>query len=777
MRNDNKILSILFISLIIFLTSCSITRHLDEGQALLVKNKIAVESIDSIADNRSLTGDLYDLAIQEPNDKMLGIFRFRLRVHNMTRDTTKRFNRWLNKKGGEPPVIFDEELAAKSAENMKDYLISKGYFDAVVSYTARLKNKKSYINYSIKKNYLTRVNSVQYDLDDEQVKKIVTGNLAESPLKPGKPYDIEDLLDERKRITLVMLNQGYYKFNKQFIAIEVDTLNRQRKVDLYIKVDPPDDSQKHVQYHINELYIYPDYNRMDTNSSAKPDTITYNEYHLIGYDIRFNPKSIISAIFFKKGDLYSKDRHQMTATRLTELDVFRFVNIQFREKQGNNGKRLLDVIIRLLPAKKQSLNFNWDVTTSSDYFLGSELGVSYKNKNLFKYSDLFSANVNAGVEAVPDTTVTGLTLNTIDFNASASFFFPKFIVPFKLGPVNKSYNPKTHFTANYNYFRRLNLYTLNSTSLSYGFDWKQNKKVRHLLDPIVINFVKLADTTSLFNETLEKNPLLKKSFANQLIIGSNYTYVYTGQSKSRKRHFWFFKGNLDIAGNLLYAGYSLFDKTETGESFKLLNRPFFQYIKPDAEVRYYLNTGKKSSMVFRLFGGIGIPWGNSDVLPYIKQYTIGGSNSIRAFRIRQLGPGAYKPDDDGSTTGSFTDRTGDIKLETNIEYRFDLTSMFKGALFIDAGNIWLLGDSTRPEGVFKASEFYKQIAIGTGIGLRLDFSLFVMRVDLGIPLRDPSYDAHSGWRFDQFFGPAFKPFEKEWRKENLRLNLAIGYPF
>lgn len=776
MHNDNKISHYLLILGLIFLGSCSITRHLEEGQSLLVKNTFDIITIDSIADKRDLKDEIADLAIQEPNEKMLGIWRIRLRIHNATRDTTRKFNRWLNKRGGEPPVILDQSMADQSVSNMQDYLLNKGYYNAEVSYSHEVKNKKSKLTYHVKMNGLTRVNAIHYEIADEQIKRLVLADLPNSPLKAGKPYDVEDILEERRNITLSLLNRGYYKFNKQYIQFEVDTLNAKNKVDLYVKIDPPKNESAHHRYNIRDIIIYPDFDLADTLTSTSPDTIKINEYHFIGRQLAYNPKAIMNAIFFRKGDLYSRERHQITVSRLTELGVFRFVNIQFREVKDADSQHQLDVVIRLLPSKKQELTFNFDVTTSSDYFLGSEIGVGYNNKNLFGQTDLFSVNANGGLELIPDTTVTGIALNTIDLNASASFYFPGFVVPFKLGRVSKWYNPKTHFTASYNYLRRLDLYTLNSTSFSYGFDWQQKNRKRHLLDPLVINFVKLADTSSLFNHTLEENPSLQKSFANQLIIGSNYTLIYSGKENTRKKHSWFVKTNIDVAGNLLYAGYSIFDKSNDGDAYKLLNRPFFQYVKPDAEVRYYLKTGKRTAMVYRLFGGIGIPWGNAEVLPYIKQYAIGGSNSIRAFRIRQLGPGAYKPEDQG-ISGRLADQTGDIKLETNIEYRFDLTSIFKGAIFIDAGNIWLLSDTTRPEGVFKGSEFYKQIAIGTGVGLRLDFSFFVLRMDLGIPIRDPAYEKHNGWRFSQFSGSNFKPFDRNWRKENLSLNLAVGYPF
>ncbi len=769
MIRQSTLKSVVILSLCAGLAACSTTRHLPSDQYLLVDNRIVFEDHGSVPeDDRNLEGDLEDLARQQPNEKMLGLFRLRLFIYNLTRDTTKRLRQWLNRKAGDPPVIFDSARAEESVEAMRQYLFYKGYFSGTVWYGLKLKGKKAVCTYHITRNELTYIDTVVYEISDPAISDLIHYSGPESPLQAGKPYDVDFLLDERSRIHNLLRDHGYFDFKKQYVYFELDTLEKPGKLDLYVKISPPEGDSTHRVYRIDSILIYTDY--WPGDSSAHGLIPVEGEYYFMDRKLPYNPKPIVNAILFEKGNKFSYTKYRQSVQRLSELGLYRFVNISFEGiRTDSSGDRWMIMVVRLTPGKRQSVTTEIEANTSSDYFLGSRLSFSYGNKNLFRQADLFRANLNTGIETLLDSG--RVNLNTVDLNAEAAFVFPMFLEPFNIR-VNKLYNPKTQITVRYNYFKRLNLFNMNSLTLTYGYTWKEFEPKTHTLNPVELNLTRLGQVTDKFNQILADNPLLRKSFEEQLIIGSGYTFVFNRPDKRNKRLSWYFRGNLNVAGNLLRAGYRIANPNSKDSIFYLFQRPFSQYIRPDAELRLYTSTGKESALVLRAFAGAGITYGNSQVMPYVKQYISGGSNSLRAFRIRTLGPGSYRADVNGN--GSvFPDQSGDIKLEMNAEYRFNLTGMFNGAFFADAGNIWLLREDTaKPGANFAFDRFYKEIAIGAGAGLRMDFSFFVFRIDLGIPLYDPSLPEGDRWKFK-----TMNPLNANWRRNNLVLNLAIGYPF
>ena len=761
---------------LLFLSACSTTKRLNENQYLLRGNSIEVEAIDSIKDNRALQSATLNLALQEPNSRIFGLFPLRLWIYNLTYDTTKGINKFIRPRAGEPPVVYDSTMAVRSTDIMENFLFNKGYFNAEVTFDTEKKGKRAYVTYSVKKKGLSYVHEVIYDIQDERMHRLVYLN--DPQIVVNDPYDVDDLLAERNRITKNFRNHGYYKFNKQYIYYEVDTLDNPDSVDIYVKIEPPEGDSVHHIYYINNIYLYPDYNREDSTQYTSDDTLRIDEYRIIGKHLRYNPKALLDAVFFAKGDQYKLDDHELTINRLTDLGVFRFVNIQFNEFV-EEGVHKLDVAIFLLPSEKQSFNFTLEGYTNSD-LLGAEAGVSYSNKNLFKYTDLFVLNLSGGVESKLTTS----ELNIIDFNADVNFYFPKFLLPMDIGKINRSFNPKTSISLSYNYFQRLEYFTLQNIAFSYGFDWKEFAPKRHIITFPMLNFVQVTNTTPAFEEKLGQSPILRKSFENQYILGGAYSFIYNNQGLTREDHAKYFRFNFESSGNILYLFNSVLGGSGSDSVFTIAGIPFSQYIKPDVEFRFYKYLSNASSVATRAFVGVGIPWGNSTVLPYIKQYVIGGANSIRAFRVRSVGPGGYSDPD--TLQRFFIDQVGDIKLEGNIEYRFDISSIFEGALFLDAGNVWLLNEEpTKPRGNFDFTTFYRQLAVGTGFGLRLDFSFFILRLDLGIPVIDPGVSAIEGTPLDgntfvlpHFFDSEYKEaYNKYFDRSFLNFNLAINYPF
>lgn len=765
--------------LLLLASACSVSRLLPEGKYLVRDNRVIIT--DTLEDPRGLADDLEDIALPEPNGTFLG-YHLGVRAYYWSQDTSKGINRWLRKRVAQTPALLDTSLLRQSAADMEQYLFNKGYFDAKVTPEVnykkhRTRNQKVKVSYYVQREEVMTVNAVHYQLKDSNMYHLLLHHPRSKPqIQAGQRYDVAHILNERKRIETILQNNGYYTFDRQDLLFQVDTLPGQHALDIYVSIYPPKNDSIHRVWRINEIYLLPDYHDRLFNGSSATDTLVVDGYHILYRNqIRYNPKALTQAVFMSPGAIYKKTNYELTLNRFTSMRIFRFVNVDLKPVV-QDGRHLLNVYIKLLPAEQREINLNLNATTSSLYFLGSDAGVSYTNKNLFNYTDIFNLGLNGGVEMIVDS-ARGFRLNTVDVNATAGLTFPKFLLPFKLRRVPKSHNAKTHITANYNYFRRLNYYTLNNLSFTYGFDWNEFGYARHILNPIDINFVRVTDTTRAFLETIQESPSLQRSFQDVLVAGSNYTYSYSSQQKNSD-HYWFYRMRLEMAGNTLYGLSALLGGRQEDGVYQLANRPFSQFVKPELEFKYLTRLGPEKAIVFRVLGGIGIAYGNSNLMPYIKQFTIGGSNSIRAFRIRELGPGSAVSASREKGNNVFNDRSGEIKLEGNVEYRFPISSMFKGALFADFGNIWMRQDDPEREGEeFAFDRFYKEIALGLGVGLRVDFSFFIARVDVGFPVRDPRLPEGERWRWAQYGIGQINPFSGYWRQDNMRLQLAIGYPF
>jgi outer membrane protein assembly factor BamA len=354
-------------------------------------------------------------------------------------------------------------------------------------------------------------------------------------------------------------------------------------------------------------------------------------------------------------------------------------------------------------------------------------------------------------------------INSSDVNVSAEINFPRFIVPFFDLPHGRNFIPRTVINTNYTFQRRVQYYTLTSALLKYGFRWRETRTKFHEAYPIQINQLNVSNTTPEFEELLAEDSRLQRSFQDVFIAGLQYNFTYNDQRGSRDRNYHFFKAEIETSGNL----------AQLVRAEKIIGRKMAKFTKVTFDYRHYFHLGN-SDIATRIILGGGFAYGKDGELPYIKQYLIGGSNSIRAFRLRGLGPGRFFVDfeDADAFRRQFIDQTGDLKLEMNLEYRFPLFNYLKGALFLDAGNIWLINDEDRPEGNFSFKQFYKDIGIGTGFGFRLDFNFFLLRLDLAFPLRAPTEELGFQWQFSKF-----DPFSSDWRSNNLRYNLGIGYPF
>jgi outer membrane protein assembly factor BamA len=469
------------------------------------------------------------------------------------------------------------------------------------------------------------------------------------------------------------------------------------------------------------------------------------------------------------------------------LRAFKYVNVKFREDKRDSGSLHADIY--MTPLLKKSVRMQLQAVSKSNNFVGPGFEASFTNRNFLRGAELFQFRLNAAYEVQISRQNAG-ALNAIELGAESSLSIPRFVTPAGIFRYRSAkYVPQTNFRLGYNLQQRLQYFRLISMNGGYGFLWRETTLKTHEFYPVDVSFVKLGKTSSVFDSLINRSPALRNSFQNQFILGSHYTFTLNTQltedmelrydPKARRKSNFYFAGTIDLSGNILSAAQNLANVKEGEKEF--LGLPYSQYLRADIDFRYYYNITRTTKIATRLIAGVGHAYGNSETLPYIKQFAAGGSNSIRAFPARSLGPGTYNVRTDPNVTNQtfFIDQRGDIKLEGSAEYRFDIIKSFKGALFVDAGNIWSRnkeydneGHIIRPGGEFNQKTFLAQLAMGTGAGVRFDLNFFVLRLDLAFPIRKPWLPEKERWVFNEIdFG------SKTWRGQNLILNIAIGYPF
>ncbi|MDX2002053.1 MAG: BamA/TamA family outer membrane protein [Chitinophagales bacterium] len=783
--------------LAVLYAGCSGTKKLPQGQLLYNGAKVQLANPDQVNNDKKVKADLLAKAIPKPNKKVLGLFRMKLWLYlnikepkdkkpkkqkkqtgqtqnldengNPKPQKRKGFRNLLKYKIGEPPVLYETGSSKQTVTLMEKYLEDNGYFRANVEFDTLVNYGKKEVNvvYTVTTEGQYFINNIMLPKDSDEVSHIIASNYRDMIVRSGQPYNVDKLKAERDKYATLIRSKGFYDFNREYIYYYVDTTIGNQKADIYFRVKAPSDSTVHTKYYIRNITVYPVFAIDDTNDVRSNDTIVLlwrDSLKIIQNENFIRRRPLVGNILIRKGNLFSQKAHTYTVNHFLDLGIFKFVNIRY-DKTGADS---LDVRIYLTPSETQDIAAEINASTTTTNFLGTGASFTYNNRNILKGGELLT--LSAGVNVETQLNSQQSFINTLLVTGRAEIGFPKFLVPFSLKRISLYYVPRTKFGFSENFQKRVQYYTLNSFIFDYSYDWRQTQQIRHILTPFSINSIRLFNSTPEFDAIVQQNPTLRTSFEDVFIIGVNYAYTYNGMLIDPNSSYGYFRGNIDLAGNVIYPIAKAFsDKTQR---INILDRPFAQYAKFDVDGRYHLKITKKQSFVNRVIAGIAIPYGNSRVTPYLKQFFIGGATSVRAYRIRTLGPGSYvNPNAENSNV--FPDQTGDIKLELNTEYRFTIINFLKGAVFADAGNIWTLrADSLRPGANFDIKRFYKEIAIGAGVGLRLDFNFFVIRADVAIPLRKPELPEGERWTFDKFnFG------NKDWRKDNMIWNIAIGYPF
>lgn len=786
----------------LLLSACSNTRYLQKDQSLLTKTGVEITGKLPSTEKTDLKNDLNSrsLMLQQPNQKVLGT---RLKVWLYNQKNYEKKSNWfwnlaLSERNLQAPVIYDSLKTKESVDRMVSYLNNQGYFYATVGYKEQVKGQKASVTYEVNtgKNFV--IKKITYDIPDTAIARVVKEGERFSLLHVNAPYKASDLSSERERLMRLIRDAGYYKFNRDLINFTVDTLNKSLFVDplnpfevmpsvlsadqkptldVEVTIKNPEDSANDLTklFYINKIYVFPDILLQESVNDSTFST-TNSRFLTIKYHQNIiRPRVLTRAIQLRPNARYSTEEYNNTVNRLFDLNIWQFVNVQYRDVKDTVQK--LDAYIQLTPRKKQELSANIDLTTGSQYFLGSSVSLGYRHFNLNRAANELHITLNGGLEVIRNEE-NKFEMQAQEYGINADLVFPRFILPFRVRQNNRS-TSKTRLSAGFNNLRRIDKFNIRTVNAAWGYEWRESIYKSWNLKPFVLNYVGVSLNPTFKSEVVDQNPYLQRSFEPAFIGGEAVTYTFSNNDLFHKKQNTFFRATVEESGLWLEGVNSLVNGVTGGrENLETLAKvTISQFVRLETDYRHYWNY-PKSAVATRAYAGVGIPYGKSDVLPYVRQFTAGGPNSIRAWRLRTLGPGSFV--DTTETAQLFPDQTGDMKLEGNVEYRFDLLRLFggsmylKGATFLDLGNIWMLKkDTLRAGAEFQFKNLYRQMAIGTGAGLRLDFSYFVIRLDWGIPLKKPYPTQNkSGWYIGEWMLG-----DSRWRRDNIIWNIAIGYPF
>jgi outer membrane protein insertion porin family len=749
---------------------CGTSKYIPEGEKLYTGATLAWHSSQRIEGKSALKAEVDDLLRPSPNTTFLGARPGLWAHYKKEAGKDGPWARFIYKKYGEAPVYLSAVQPERTLTLIANRLENRGYFFPEVRHEIQESKYKAQLVYTLRlpSPYLLETYQLLGDTSQAVVKEVRAAMTKNSLLTKGVRYDLDKMKTERERIDRVLKDKGYYNFHPDFLLFRADTNQYEHKgYDLFLSIKSNTPPEALAPYKLDEVVVYPDY-KVANGSGHSEDSTTVDGVQFIQNELAFKPHLLREYVLLQPGEIYSQRTHNLTTNRLSAIGNFRYVNVRFYPADSlqldPEGYGHLRAGIYLAPLNRQSMRVEVQALSKSNNFVGPNLLVSYRNRNTFHGGESFGVTTKFGYE----TQFSGgerTGLNSFEIGAEADLVFPRLISPIRVRQRIGYSVPKTRIALSYTILERVQLYRLNSLLGSFGYQWKSSRYASHEVYPLSLNFVGVSRTSAEFEEILAANPFLQRSFEQQFIAGLTYSFQYSQLGNTSRRHRYFIRFNTDLAGNTLSALNSLGGESSS-ELF--LGEPYARYSRFDLDLRHYMRTGKETRLITRAFAGVGFPHGGQASLPFIKQFFAGGPNSIRAFRIRSLGPGTYRPEE--VTLSSFFDQSGDVKVEANMEYRFPMISYLKGAVFADAGNVWLLNENEALPGSQFTGDWFRQLALGVGVGFRLDFEFFVIRLDLATPLRNPAEVANPWQR-------TFRPLERSWRQDFLVWNFGIGYPF
>jgi outer membrane protein assembly factor BamA len=757
-----------FIFLItLFVSSCSTTKFLAPGQKLYTGGQVKIKDKNTKkSEAKALTTELEGLLRPKPNTTILG-FRYKLYIYDKTKTNKKRgLKHYLNTHLGEPPVLISAVDLDKNSNILQNRLQNEGYFLAQVTGDTVSKDKTAKAIYTAQTGPAYHYHKIAFPTNNDDLDTAVAGTSKQTLLKVGDKFNLDVIKAERIRIDARLKEEGFFYFAPEDLIMKYDSTVAGHQVDMFVKVKDATPDEARWKYSVRNIYVYPDYTLSDT--SLKLDSaVKYDWYNVIDPQKTFRPFTFKNSVLLHPGDIYNRTEHNNSLSRFIELGPFKFVKNRFEDVTPDSAK--LDIYYFLTQQKKKSISADIVARSTSANYDGTQLNVNFRNRNLFKGAELYTLTFFVSSDVQFGHYNHGY--NVYQFGVQPSISWPRFISPFNFKTDN-AFIPRTILTTGYTLINRSQLYSLNSFNASWGYQWKPNIHKQNQLDLLDFTFVDPENVTKVYQDSIEKtrNPALAHVIDKQFTFGPSYSYTWTNTTESFRTNTFYYNGKISLSGNI----YGIITGADTPRRVsKLFGTPFNQYTKLENEIRFFHKLSPNSILATRFMVDVGLPYGNSTVLPYSQQFFIGGANSLRGFQAHSIGPGAYNiPTSLTTGTNFLPDESGDIKIEANIEYRPKLFSIVEGALFVDAGNIWLLNSNPNIPGAAFGKNFINQIAADAGFGLRFNLSVLVLRTDVGFPIIEPNLPAGQHDVIDKIdFGSS------KWRGQNLVFNLAIGYPF
>jgi len=759
--------------LLVVMTGCAPTRFIPEGEWML--DKVSIHTDDSDISTAELSGYVR----QHSNSKWFSLFKVPMSVYCISgTDSTKRINRFFQRIG-EAPVVYDSVQAERGRADMEAAVRNLGFLRAQVTHKEKHHKRRVRLDFRVESGPRYVVRRLDYCIDDSALAELVLQDTLQSLLYPGMPFDANILDDERARLASALQNNGYYRFNKSFVRFEVDSTVGKHRVDLTLHIplyraSVTDTLTPHQRYYIGAVNYLTDVELQTMRTQREElDSMVVRSLHFYQRkDMPLSPLFLVNKTDLRPGRLYEERHVQSTYSNLSSLSAVMGANVTL--EPSPTALDTLDAYVSVFTSKRHGISAELEGTNSAGDF-GAAVSVGYQNRNFFRRSALFSLKLRGAFEAIKG--LEGYTdQNYIEYSAEANLNFPEFMFPFLSRRFKRSVNAQSIASLMYNSQDRPEFHRRVLTA-AWRYRWNRyDLKRQHRVDLIDLNYVFMPWISETFRREYlsddgSRNAVLRYNYEDLFIMKAGYSFQYTSitpnmQNATYGRNAWSIRFGLETAGNLLYGLSHLLDgpHSERLDAYTLFNIAYAQYVKGDFDFVKSFSFDERNSLALHAALGIAYPYGNSTVLPYEKRYFSGGANSVRGWGVRGLGPGTFTGSD-GKV--DFIHQTGDVKLDLSAEYRTHLFWKIDGAVFLDAGNIWTLRDyEEQPGGQFKFSTFWKQIAMAYGLGIRLNFSYFILRLDAGMKAINPAYEGRDHY---PIIHPNFK--------RDFQLHFAVGLPY
>ena len=758
--------------------SCSSTKHVAPGEYLL--DDVSIHILDRENQNGDVsTYNLVNYLRQTENHKVLGGLKLQLALYNISgKDSSKWFNKWVQRVGT-PPVIYDSTLTAASVSQLSRALINKGYMNnSVTSQVDKNANKRKVkVTYNIRLNQPYYIRSITYNIPNDTLKQLILADTTLLPIRQNSTFDHNKLDAEREIITQRLRDNGYYAFNKEYITFIADTAAHSRAVDLTLNTRQPrglvkmPDYKRHRQFYVRNVTFVTDYDPVAMQDNHYyGDTTSYHGYRFI-----MNPddhylyrRALEECCYITPGSLYNVSDVNKTYQALGRLGIVKFININTQLVGEIDDKMLIDAFVLLTRNKSQSITLSVE-GTNSEGDLGFGVGVNYQHRNLFHGSEILNVKFKTSYESISGNLNGLINDNYSEYLGEVGITYPKFKAPFLKKSFKQSIQASTEFFTNFNYQARPE-YTRIIAGAGWKYLWsKEQNRTRHSFNLIDLNYVYLPSSQSNFLDSIN-NPLLRYSYEDHFIMRMGYSFYHTNKQEispltpMQQQNIYTVRASGEMAGNLLY-GISRLTRQHRNENdaYKVFGIRYAQYLKLEGDYSFTHNFSLRNTLALHAGLGVIVPYGNSSVAPFEKRFYAGGANGVRGWGVRTLGPGSFNA---SNSQNSFIYQCGDIRLGLNAEFRSKLFWLIESAVFLDAGNIWTIMDyPDQPGGVFSWNKFFEQIALSYGLGLRMNFTYFLVRLDMGMKAHNPA----SGQEHWPLLKPNFK--------RDAEFHFSVGYPF